>query len=404
MTDEADFYRAVPPTVWPPPPKRLSHSAIADIETCPRRWALAHSEYPLLWSGKGYPHRPNLGTLSGRVAHLALERISRAVSEADDPTFAGAAIHLRALGGISRVLAECASVEIARLDDNPRVRHRSAALESELARRIPELRLVVQSALNRVLAGAEASPATDRQGPSLRRALGIGYHSEVELTPDGMAWVGYADAIRLTEDACEIIDYKTGEPSPSHDDQVRLYALLWARDSVVNPTSRLATRLVLVYPRTVREVDPPTLADLQTLERQMRDRAAAAEVELLHSPPKAKVTPDGCKFCDVKQLCQEYWTSRSQSHLAVLPEPWARSLQGVITGQRGNSVTLMAVEFDPYLPRGTEVVVTRLEGNARVPGQRLRLVDVRVRDDPDAGGAVVSLGPQSEVFVVPSST
>lgn len=339
--------------------------------------------------------------MSGRVAHLALERISQAIREADTPTSAGAAIQLRALGGISRVLAECASAEISRLDDNPRSRDRALVLESELDRRIPELRLVVQSALNRALTGVAASPTPNRYGVSGRGALGFGYHSEVEMTPNGMAWVGYADAIRLTEDACEIIDYKTGEPSPSHDDQVRLYALLWARDSVVNPTSRLATRLVLVYPGAVREVDAPTLADLEVLEHEMRERAAAAEAELLRSPPRANVTPDGCRFCDVKQLCQDYWTSVGQSHLHVLPEPWARSVQGVVTAHRGDSVTVIAVEFDPYLAPGTEAVVTRLQSKARAPGQRLRLLDVRVVDDPDAGGVVLSLGPQSEVFLVP---
>lgn len=403
MTEGSDFWQSVPPVAWPPPPTRFSHSAIVDIETCPRRWALAHADYPNLWSGKGYPRRANVAALSGRVAHLALERISQAIREADTPTFAGAAIQLRALGGISRVLAECASAEITRLDDNPRSRDRALALESELDRRLPELRLVVQSALNRALTGVAASPTPDRYGVSGRKALAFGYHSEVELTPDGMAWVGYADAIRLTEDACEIIDYKTGEPSPSHDDQVRLYALLWARDSVVNPTSRLATRLVLVYPGTVREVDAPTLADLELLEHEMRERAAAAEVELLRSPPRANVTPDGCRFCDVKQLCHDYWTSVGQSHLHALPEPWARSVQVVVTGHRGDSVTVLAVEYDPYLAPGTEAVVTRLQSKARALGQRLRLLDVRVVDDPDAGGVVVSLGPQSEVFLVPPS-
>lgn len=403
MTDGADFWRAVPPVTWPSPPSRLSHSAIVDIETCPRRWALAHADYSHLWGGKGYPRRPNVSALSGRVAHLALERISQAIRDAGEPTFAGAALQLRALGGISRVLAECASVEIAHLDDNPRARDRSAALESELDRRIPELRLVVQSALNQALTGAATSSAAEPYGPPMRNALGFGYHSEVELSPDDMAWVGYADAIRLTEDACEIIDYKTGEPSPSHEDQVRLYALLWARDSVVNPTSRLATRLVLVYPGIVREVDAPTHADLELLQRQLRERAAAAEVELLRSPPRANVTTEGCKFCDVKQLCQDYWTSVGQSDLRVLPEPWARSIQGVVRGHRGDSVTVIEVEFDPYLAPGTEAVVTRLESEARAPGQRLRLMDVRIVDDPEAGGVVVNLGPKSEVFLVPSS-
>lgn len=403
MSDAADFWVAVPPIDWPPPPTRLSHSAIVEIETCPRRWALTNADYSNLWSGRGYPRRANVAALSGRVAHLALERISQAIREADAPTFAGAAIQLRALGGISQVLADCASVEISRLDENPRARDRAAVLASELDRRIPELRLVVQSALNRALTGVAASPTPGHYGLSGRKELGFGYHSEVELTPHGMGWIGFADAIRLTQDECEIIDYKTGEQSPSHDEQVRLYALLWARDTVVNPTSRLATRLVLVYPGIVREVDAPTHSDLELLERQLRDRSAAADLDLLRSPPMANVTPDTCKFCDVKQLCQDYWTPVGQSHLDVLPEPWARSVQGVVRSHRGDSVTVIEVELDPYLAPGTEAVVTRLESSARTLGQRLRLLDVRVVDDPEAGGVVVNLGPKSEIFLVPPS-
>lgn len=402
MTDGTDFWHVVSPVAWPSPPSRLSFSAVTEIESCPRRWALSHGDYGDLWDGKGYPHRPTLGALSGRVAHLAIERISRAVSDAEDSTPAGVVVLLRSLGGISRVISECVSEEIARLSGNPRARHRSA-LELDLRRRIPELRLVVQSALSRALGSTADSAPSHGRGSSGRTALGVGYHSEVELAPESLAWVGYADAIRLTEDLCEIIDYKTGNPSPSHEEQVRLYALLWARDLVANPTGRPAARLQLVYPATTQEVAVPTGLELDRLELEMTERARVADSTLRKVPPDAIVSADGCRFCDVKALCGEYWTPRGQSILAVLPEPRTRSVQGVVSGHRGDAVMTVTVELDPFLAPGSVVVVTRRDSREYARGDRLRMIDVHVADDPELGSAVVSFGPKSEVFTAPAT-
>ncbi len=403
MTDGTDFWRVVLPAAWPSPPSRLSFSALAEIETCPRRWALSHGNYDDLWDGKGYPHRPTLGALSGRIAHLAIERTSRALNDAEDSTPAGVVVLLRSLGGISRVISECISEEIDRLSGNPRAQHRSAALELELRGRIPELRLVVQSALSRALGSATDSAPSNGRRSSGRTALGTGYHSEVELAPDSLAWVGYADAIRLTEDVCEVIDYKTGSASPSLEEQVRLYALLWARDLVVNPTGRPATRLQLVYPATTQEVAAPTGPELDRLELEMIDRARVADLSLRKVPPDAIVSADGCRFCDVKALCTEYWTPRGQSILAVPPEPRTRSVQVVVSGHRGDAVMMVTVELDPFLEPGSVVVVTRRDSHEYARGDRLRMIDVHVADDPELGSAVVSFGPQSEVFLAPTT-
>src|SRR5205823_6764255 len=148
-------------------------------------------------------------------------------------------------------------------------------------RAIPDLRQIVQLALNGMLSVGGAPATSFRSSdPAARGPLGLGYHSEVKLAPKKMAWVGFADAIRLSHDSCEIIDYKTGAESPAHLDQLRIYALLWARDDVVNPNARLATSLAIVYPGSTHLVPPPDERDLDNLEAALESTRAAAERSL----------------------------------------------------------------------------------------------------------------------------
>lgn len=69
MTDSKDAqvqWTVVAPTTWPAPPAEMSVSVHAEIEECPRRWALSAADYPGLWSGRGYPPRLQVSTLAAR--------------------------------------------------------------------------------------------------------------------------------------------------------------------------------------------------------------------------------------------------------------------------------------------------------------------------------------------------
>src|SRR5574337_1295867 len=240
-------WEARPPARWPDPPRLLSVSTLAQLEACPRQWALEHADYADRGLGRGFPRRPSVATLGGRAAHCALERIARAAGPegaARPDAFVSA---LRSLGGITAVISGCVRDGLARESANPRAAPMLEALDARLRQRSEELRRLVQQALR--LQAQAPGPTTQSPEPGAappdRGALGYGYHPEVELRPPLMGWVGYADAIRLEPDVCEIVDYKTGAPSPTHEAQLRAYALLWARDTVVNPRGRLADSLVL---------------------------------------------------------------------------------------------------------------------------------------------------------------
>jgi hypothetical protein len=119
-----------------------------------------------------------------------------------------------------------------------------------------------------------------------------GAFSEVELRATRIGWKGKADLLTLSEQACEITDFKTGAPNEAHNFQLQVYALLWSLDDELNPTGRLVDRLVVAYEGGDVEVAPPTIAQLAEFQRDLIARGAAAQASLSARPPEAR--PEGC--------------------------------------------------------------------------------------------------------------
>ena len=71
-TNEKTHWRVVTPATWPAPPAEMSVSTYAEIEECPRRWALSSAEYPELWGGRGYPPKLQVAALAGIKTHTSV--------------------------------------------------------------------------------------------------------------------------------------------------------------------------------------------------------------------------------------------------------------------------------------------------------------------------------------------
>jgi hypothetical protein len=91
-----------------------------------------------------------------------------------------------------------------------------------------------------------------------------------------LRWRGFIDALILSDTSCEIVDYKTGVPKSEHEEQVRFYSLLWARDAQLNPTGRTVNRLTLSYSTTDVAVEPLTRSQLNVLEQETVSRSNVA--------------------------------------------------------------------------------------------------------------------------------
>src|SRR5262249_34384015 len=162
--------------------------------------------------------------------------------------------------------------------DNPRTASMTDVALRSLRSRIPEMRAEAQILLRRIRLHGDVgtSGIQSAQKGRSRMPLGPGVYAELELRVPRIGWRGITDLLILSDDSCEIVDFKIGAPDEEHRFQLRVYALLWSRDSELNPTGRLVDKLTLSYSGGDVRIDPPTSADLDALENELVRRRCGA--------------------------------------------------------------------------------------------------------------------------------
>jgi hypothetical protein len=312
------------------------------------------------------------------------------------------------------MLARSLEATLERLSGNPRFDRVREHVESELRARLPRLRELVQLLLARIEMHPRPSRASRDGGPQPQRTpLGAGSHSEVELSVEDLGWMGKADLISVGDDICEIADFKTGNhDEEAHAFQLRLYALLWSRDAVVNPEGRLANRLRVIYGGTDVEVPAPSHAELASLAEEARSRRESALDALSTRPPKATPSVDSCRYCGVKQLCDEYWSQATQEVLerdrTAQDGPW-RDVEVEVGARHGPNSWDGRVVIGAGLAKGAAVLLrfsaTDTTAQAILAiSKRVRLIGAVVSkpgDSPlDTPLPILALGAWSELFKV----
>lgn len=443
----------------------MSFTVLRDIETCPLRWSLRRAAYPELWAGAGYPPALRLGTLSGQVVHVALERIvgeigrrlaaipkpspnepARSLPSADAETSEASngldilVNALRRLGGITTILEGVLADLVRSWAANPRVGSRAREWEGELRRQVPALRQEVQQLLAhldvpRVPRGSDSPPrvspatiqATSLTGRAAteypQRPLESGVHAEVPLNNRELDWYGKADLLRLDERTCQIVDFKTGAAKDDHVLQLRIYALLWQREVGLNPLRRPVCRLTVVYPTGPSEVPAPSIEDLDTIATDLASRSDAARAAVAAPPPEARPGYAACEWCDVRQLCDRYWDPATRAmfekeeqttEMDVRPVPSSADVEIRVLSAQGewswHAIVSAVGALTGGLTPGTRVLV---RGRPRDtffptlvrPGARLRVIGAQhlTASEESAGYPVLALGRSTEVFLVPTA-
>lgn len=405
-TNDKTHWRVITPTTWPAPPIEMSVSTHAEIEECPRRWALSSAEYPELWGGRGYPPKLQVAALAGSVVHLALEIITKQLTRAGVPSLSdpSAPQVLRALGGYTRVVEECVERILKRYNDNPRAGALMEHAQRTLRGQVPTLRARVQSMLSRIrLPKGAATPTalstSKSSGPPPRLPLANGTYPEVEVRAKSIGWKGKVDLLVLGDDACEITDFKTGAADEGHKFQVRAYAVMWRLDDELNPSERLVDRLVLAYESQDVDVAPPSASEIDDLSRELLARRQAAEAALAARPPSAHPSTESCRYCGVRQLCDAYWAGSSQ---AVSDDGRFGDVELKITGRHGptswDAVVVRARDF----PAKTTALLRLQQPDEFKAGARVRVLDGALARDPedDSAPAIVTLSALSEAYRV----
>jgi len=366
---------------------------------------LSRADYGDLWGGHGYPSRPALAALNGSVVHRCLELLltafhDRGCSSVADPAAVEA---IRGLGGYSKLVESVIAEEIAALKDNPRAVDMGPALTSQMTKGISRIRERVQMAISRArLAPIDGGLGMDSKGTD-EVGITCGSHTEVELRDDELRLIGRADLITVGETGCTITDYKTGEPSEDHSDQLRLYGLLWSRDGQVNPGRIPIESLVVSYATHDHSIDVPSAPDLAGLASEITSRIATTEKQLALRPPPAKPKPEICRFCDVRHLCDDYWmTVRPTFDMEPMePSTGFVDCEGEIARRNGPASWVLSLEGEP----ASALLRTTDERAAFSAGDCVRLLGVAAGTVQAEGASqvVLTMTPFSEAFLVDPS-
>jgi len=384
----------------------MSVSAHAEIDECPRRWALSAADYKDLWAGRGYPPRIQVAALAGNVVHLALEVIAKQLVSAGVPSLGDALATqvLRELGGYTRVVEDCVERMLKRFAGNPRAGPLMEHARRTLVCQVPQLRARVQAMLARLRLPAHSRPvraaaAEKTAATPTRSPLRNGTYPEVELRARSIGWKGKADLLVLGDDACEITDFKTGAADEAHGFQIRVYAVLWRLDDELNPSGRMADRLVLAYESQDVSVPAPSAKEIDELGRELLASRRAAETALAARPPAARPSAETCRYCGVRQLCDSYWAA--SMHVASGDGGFG-DVELKITGRHGaTSWDAVIVEARNWPVKAPALLRLQQPDEFEI-GARVRVLDGAFARDPEDATApvIVTLGAFSEVYRV----
>jgi hypothetical protein len=353
-----------------------------------------------LWSGHGYPRLLQPGAVAGQVIHATIRRLASMLAQAGctsalDPE---AASVLRGVGGLTVVLHEELARVLDRERDNPRVQATIARVRDELTCEVPAMRQHVQAQLQRMVLTPRVAGANG-DGTS-GGALPDGSYYELRLRASGVDFVGVVDLLTITHGQCTIWDFKTGAVSERHVEQLRVYALLWTEDPR-NPTQKPPDRLVLSYEHHEQHVPSLSSDDVAALRGELSQRVRLATAALGTIPPPACPAPAHCAYCDVRQLCPEYWSALPTWEDGGAVSRW-RDVEVDVGSARGPR------SWDAILVRGVGVKrpspIVLVHGNPVVENWLSAGVHVRllgVHSSVVDGVTLVTMTAATQAFVLP---
>jgi hypothetical protein len=303
------------------------------------------------------------------------------------------------------VVEQCVERILKRYDDNPRAGALLEHAQRSLQGQVPTLRARVQSMLSRLRlpkSDGLTSPGASMPppgGPPLRLPLANGTYPEVEVRATSIGWKGKLDLLVLDDDACEITDFKTGAADEAHKFQIRAYAVMWRLDDELNPTGRAVDQLVLAYESHDVEVSPLSQPEIDNFARDLVERRATSTEALRACPPVARPSADTCRYCNVRQLCDAYWSGATQ---AVSDDGHFGDVELKITGRHGPTSWNAEVTRARDLPAKSPALLRLQRPDEFKTGTRVRVLDGALARDPedDAAPAVVTLGVFREAYRV----
>ena len=187
--------------------------------------------------------------------------------------------------------------------------------------------------------------------------------SEVKLTHPDLPFIGILDRVQHRGEAVEVVDFKTGKPSPKHRTQLLRYALLWWRKTGDAPERVSAQYLDGVESWSVT---PNALVDV---EADLAERLRLVTDALTGHPAMAR-PGTGCHMCAVRARCAAGWPAGEEA----ARENGRGDAELVVQAKAGDYGFVARSRAGAEIAVVYEASVADLLPNY-VQGQRLRVVD-----------------------------
>ena len=314
------FYQILTPTRAPQIPSHYSHTSLVQIENCPRRWWLSHSDYNGLRGG--YPEPVSSAAMMGSIVHATLERFAsdyaRVISTGDEKAIQEfrkqfplrATVHAEREVFLQRARTNVRT-DLVALEVNVSV-DACISLFKDLIRRnfgpsaIVSLLIAAHTSKGQRQPWVPSARIQPSDGSAKVRVPCPALLPELDLKIDTPPIRGKIDLAITEPEGDTLVEYKTGEPKPEHEEQSLLYALLWW-----TVTGRLARERQLIYASqgTVK-LGPVTHGLVENEARRAAERVKRARNEIQSPWPRVHLNGEGCRLCPVRQLCSPYWKAR----------------------------------------------------------------------------------------------
>ena len=384
------LYELKEPTSWAQPPSKYSISALQELRACPRRWQLTRSGWG---QHSRFPERPQPATIEGQIIHEALDLLSRELGLHGRPPIGSSSFR--------EAVERCGFWNFfhTRVDDWNRhlTSHPRAGPLNVLRTKASDLANQAVCLFRKHYLPGGVQPvdakSTERAimgtatSALLQRLLQThGALSEVRLEHPWLPLVGVVDLVMLEQDASTtVIDFKTGDKKPVHEEQILLYGLLWWR-----VTGNLPSKVVVQYLDFILELSP-TKDDFVTIEKVFTDEINQA-IDVLSARPASAKPGQDCIWCTVRARCNEGWawverTSPASVNAKSVDVQLTVSSAPTPTGFLGTSPNgvEVAIVFDAAVGYGLPTV--KLDDRFRIVGASLR-----------QGGKEIVLLPWTEMY------